>query len=95
MKKKPGLDREEKRILESYERGEWKIAKEREAELTTLRQYARQTLQKNKRINIRLPERDLAGIQAQAIEEGIPYQTLISSILHKYLRGSLAEKRRA
>jgi predicted DNA binding CopG/RHH family protein len=66
-----------------------------EEEMAKLRQYARNTLQKNKRINIRLSERDLLGIQAKAVEEGLPYQTLISSILHKYLRGILRERKNA
>lgn len=89
------LDPEEKRLLESYERGERKPVRNREEEMAKLRQYARNTLQKNKRINIRLSERDLLGIQTKAVGEGLPYQTLISSILHKYLRGILREKRNA
>jgi len=93
--KKMILDPAEKKILESYERGDWKPIKNRESETAKLQQYARNTLQKNKRINIRLAERDLVGIQTKAIEEGMPYQTLISSILHKYLRGVLIERRNA
>jgi predicted DNA binding CopG/RHH family protein len=93
--KKIYFDPEEKRVLESYERGEWKPIRNREEEMAKLRQYARNTLQKNKRINIRLSERDLLGIQAKAVEEGLPYQTLISSILHKYLRGILRERKNA
>ncbi len=90
--KKPKLDAEEKEILASYEREEWRPIKGGKSEISRLRQYARHTLQKNRRVNIRMAERDLAGIQARAIEEGIPYQTLISSILHKYLSGRLSEK---
>jgi len=93
--KKMILDPEEKRLLESYERGEWPKIKNRQEETAQLRQYARNTLKKNKRINIRLPERDLLGIQTKAMEEGLPYQTLIASILHKYLRGIIREKRNA
>jgi len=78
--KKRILDPEEKRLLESYERGEWKPIRNQEEEMAKLRQYARNTLKKNKRINIRLSERDLLGIQAKAIEEGLPYQTLIIGI---------------
>ena len=88
---KKTLDSEEKEILASYERDEWRPVKDPKSEVVRLQQYARNTLQKNKRINIRLAERDLAGIQARAIEEGMPYQTLISSILHKYLSGRLIE----
>jgi len=85
--KKMIFDPEEKRLLESYERGDWQPIKKRQEETAKLRQYARNTLKKNKRINIRLSERDLLEIRTKAVEEGLPYQTLISSILHKYLRG--------
>lgn len=93
--KKHILEPDEKRLLESYERGEWKPSKHRRAEAAKLQIYARQTLRKNKRISIRLSEQDLLGIQMRAMEEGLPYQTLISSVLHKYLRGTLSEKKRA
>lgn len=93
--KKMILDSGEKKLLESFERGEWRPIKHREAEAAKLQRYARNTLQKNKRINIRLSERDLVGIQTKAVEEGLPYQTLISSVLHKYLRGTLTERKRA
>jgi predicted DNA binding CopG/RHH family protein len=93
--KKLILDSDEKKLLESFERGEWKPTKHREVEMAKLQYYARNTLQKNKRINIRLSERDLLGIQTKAVEEGLPYQTLISSVLHKYLRGTLAESKKA
>ena len=92
--KKQTMDSEEKEILVSYERGEWRSAKNGKSEIAKLQKYARNTLQKNKRINIRLSERDLLGIQTKAVEEGLPYQTLISSVLHKYLRGTLTEKKR-
>ena len=88
------LDQEEKDILDSFDKGEFKSVKNKNAEIAKLRQYAANTLQKNKRINIRLSERDLFGIQTKAVEEGLPYQTLISSILHKYLSGSLREEHR-
>ena len=93
--KKQTMDSEEREILASYERDEWRPIKNKRSEIVKLHQYARNTLQKNKRINIRLAEQDLVGIQTKAIEEGMPYQTLISSILHKYLRGILIEKRHA
>jgi len=93
--KKQTLDAEEKEILASYERDEWRPVKNGKSEIAKLQQYARNTLQKNKRINIRLAEQDLIGIQTKAVEEGLPYQTLISSILHKYLRGILRENRKA
>lgn len=85
----PKLEREEQELLESFERGEWSSLRARKAELSRLGTAARATLRKNKRINIRLSDRDLIGLQAKAAEEGMPYQTLISSVLHKYLTGSL------
>ena len=93
--KKIMLEKEEKDILDSFDKGEFKSVKNKHAEIAKLRQYAVNTLQKNKRINIRLSERDLFGIQTRAVEEGLPYQTLISSILHKYLSGSLREAKKA
>ena len=89
------LESEEKEILGQYERGELKRSKTKSQDLAILRRAARATLQKNKRINIRLSERDLIGIQTRAVEEGMPYQTLISSVLHKYLSGLLIDKRSA
>jgi predicted DNA binding CopG/RHH family protein len=91
--KKQIIDSEEKEILASYERDEWRPVKNGKSEISKLQQYARNTLQKNKRINIRLAERDLVGIQTKAVEEGMPYQTLISSVLHKYLSGRLMERK--
>ena len=89
------LDEEEKAILESYERGEWKSIKNSKSEIKKLREYARNTLQKDKRINIRMASRDLDQVQVIAAQEGIPYQTLISSIIHKYVSGYLIDKKRA
>lgn len=82
------LDKYEKEILKSYE------AEEFESILTSKRkkevlQIAANTFKKDKRINIRLSSRDLSAIQRRALEEGMPYQTLVSSVLHKYISGSL------
>ena len=85
---------EEKRILESYERGEWRSVKDLKAEVQPLRMAARNTMQKDKRINIRMSSRDLNQVQVIAAQEGIPYQTLISSIIHKYVSGSLTDRKR-
>ena len=87
-------EKEEKKILESYERGEWHSVKDLKAEVLTLRTAARNTMQKDKRINIRMSSRDLNQVQVIAAQEGIPYQTLISSIIHKYVSGSLTDRRR-
>ena len=92
--KKTVLDAEEKDILESYERGEWRPIKNPKAEIKKLREYAKNTLQKDKRINIRMSSKDLDQVQVIAAQEGIPYQTLISSIIHKYVAGYLIERRR-
>lgn len=93
--KKIILDDEEKGILESFERGEWKPVKNPKREIKKLSEYARNTLLKDKRINIRVSSRDLDQVQVIAAEEGIPYQTLISSIIHKYANGYLIDKKRA
>ena len=79
--KKTILDAEEKDILESYERGEWRTVKNQKQEIIKLREYAKNTLQKDRRINIRMSSRDLDQVQVIAAQEGIPYQTLISSII--------------
>jgi len=81
------LNKKEKEILDSFEKREWVSSsniKERKAELQA---YARATIRKDKRVNIRISERDLRELQRLALVEGLPYQTLISSILHKYVNG--------
>ncbi|MBN4063649.1 hypothetical protein JYT79_02595 [Cardiobacterium sp. AH-315-I02] len=81
------LDQYEKDILEAYEADEYVsvMTPERKKEI---QQMAENTFKKDKRINIRISSRDLVAIQKRALEEGIPYQTLVSSILHKYVSGS-------
>ncbi len=86
-------DADEKELLESYERDEWQTIPNLKSESDRYREYARATFKKDKRVNIRISEKDLVAIQKKALEEGIPYQTLISSILHKYVSGRLAEKK--
>lgn len=93
--KKIILDDEEKDILGSYERGEWVPVKDPKQEIKKLQQYARNTLQKDKRINIRMSSKDLDQVQVIAVQEGIPYQTLVSSIIHKYVSGYLIERNKA
>jgi len=89
------LNNEEKDILDSYDRGQWKPVKNPKREIKKLQQYARNTIQKDKRINIRMSSKDLDRVQVIAAQEGIPYQTLISSIIHKYVSGYLKEKETA
>ncbi len=86
------LTPEEKDILDSVERGEWKRIPNFRKEAARHREAARLTLRKDKRVNIRMTERDMIHLQKAAIHEGLPYQTLISSILHKYISGRLVEK---
>ncbi|MBS3756671.1 MAG: antitoxin [Desulfobacterales bacterium] len=88
------LDKEEKEILETFERGEWEKVKNPKAEIEKHKEYARRTLKKDKRVNIRISSKDLEEIQALAAENGIPYQTLMSSILHRYIHGGLIDKPR-
>jgi predicted DNA binding CopG/RHH family protein len=82
------LDAEEKEILRDFEAGEFKsvLTMQRKQQLA---KAAEDTFKKDKRINIRISSHDLESIQRRALEEGIPYQTLISSIIHKYVSGSL------
>jgi predicted DNA binding CopG/RHH family protein len=85
------IDQDEKALLESVERGEWKTAPGGKRERTRYAAYARATFRKDRRLNIRMSSRDLDAIQKRALAEGLPYQTLISSVLHKYASGRLRE----
>lgn len=86
------LDKEEIEIINSIERGEWVPVKNMGSEIARYTSYAKHTLKKDQRISIRISKQDLVGIQEKAIEDGIPYQTLISSIVHRYVRGGLIAK---
>lgn len=84
------LDKEEKEALDAFESGKYKsvlTAKRKKL----LAETAESTFKKDKRINIRLSSRDLEALQRRALREGVPYQTLVSSVLHKYVSGSLRE----
>jgi predicted DNA binding CopG/RHH family protein len=85
------LEGDEKELLDSVERGEWKSAKAGKRERTRYSRHAKATFRKDRRQNIRLSSRDLEAIQKRALAEGLPYQTLISSLLHKYASGRLKE----
>ena len=78
-------------ILRSFEKGEWKPVKGQKKVLERYRQAAAETLLKNKRVNIRISSMDLEGLQARAAAEGLPYQTLMASVLHKYISGRLVD----
>ena len=86
------IDKEERDLIESIEHDEWRPVKNIKQEKEKAMAAARNTLKKDKRINLRLTQKDYHQIQIKAIEEGIPYQTLISSVIHKYLNGSLAPR---
>jgi predicted DNA binding CopG/RHH family protein len=81
----------EEEILASFERGEWQSVPRLKSEKARYASIASASLAKDKRVNIRISSRDLEDIQARAAEEGIPYQTLMASVLHKYVTGRLAE----
>ena len=78
------LEAEEAELLESVEKGEWKSVRNKSAEISRAKDAAGEYFKKNARVNIRLPERDLLLLKQIAANEGMPYQTLISSVLHKY-----------
>lgn len=83
------LDPEEKALLSSFENDEWNSIKNLKSEKSSARKIATKTLRKDVRINIRLTSCDLSNIKQMAAYEGLPYQTLIASILHKYAAGHL------
>ena len=89
MKKAKYLDKEERDLAQSLEKEEW-VSTLTKKEKKQYEEYARYSLNKQKRINIRMSERDLKKIRAKAIEEGIPYQSLISMLIHKYNEGKVS-----
>ena len=86
------LDREEREILEAFERGELKRPDDADQQIAWARLAAQNTFNKTKRVNLRVTERDFNRAHLVAREEGIPYQTLLSSVIHKYLSGRLVDK---
>jgi len=85
------LDAKEKELLDSVDRGEWRSIRGLKSERKRYGRYAAATFRKDRRVNIRISGKDLEAIQKRALEEGLPYQTLISSLLHKYVSGRLRE----
>jgi predicted DNA binding CopG/RHH family protein len=85
------LEHDEKDILDSVDRGEWRSVKGARRDRNRYARYARATFRKDRRLNIRISSKDLEVIQKRALEEGLPYQTLISSLLHKFASGRLKE----
>jgi predicted DNA binding CopG/RHH family protein len=82
------IDVDEKDLLDSVDRGEWKSTSGGKRERT---RYAKATFRKDRRLNIRLSSKDLEAIQKRALAEGLPYQTLIASLLHKHAAGRLKD----
>ena len=81
----------EAEILRSFEKGEWNPIKNLKKEIIRYGDAAAETLLKNRRVNIRISAIDLEGLQAKAAAEGLPYQTLMASVLHKYVSGRLVD----
>ena len=88
----PKIDSYELEVLSAFEKGQLKSVATK-GELAKFKAAARATAIKDRRVNIRLSSGDLSDIQVKALEEGVPYQTLIASVLHKYVTGRLAEPR--
>jgi predicted DNA binding CopG/RHH family protein len=84
------LNPEEQELLKAFEAGEFKSVLKDERR-TQLAKFAEETIKKDKRINIRISSRDLEALQRRALEEGLPYQSLVSSVLHKYVSGGLKD----
>jgi len=85
------LDQYEQGLLDSYENDEW-VAVTNATDMARYKEAAKNTFKKNKRINIRISQLDLELLQERALMDGLPYQTLMASILHKYVTGRFAEK---
>jgi predicted DNA binding CopG/RHH family protein len=87
------LDAEEREILEAFEKGNLKPVRGRRREFARHRKAAAATFAKDSRINIRISSKDLRALQKRALAEGMPYQTLVSSVLHKFVEGQMVEQR--
>ena len=85
-------DKEERDILNALEKGKMKLATPSKKEIESIKAAANNTLKKDKRITIRLYDHDFVGIQKKAMEMGMPYQTLISGIIHRYIERELISK---
>jgi predicted DNA binding CopG/RHH family protein len=79
------LSKEEQRLSKSVEMGEWKSVANVDEEIRRSKEYAASTFAKTQRMNIRISQRDMDALKVKALENGMPYQTLVSSIIHKYL----------
>ncbi len=86
------LDEEEQEILTAYEDGKTTRVEDTVSLLARHREYAEATFRKDARLNIRILSKDLRGLQRRALAEGILYQTLVASVLHKFVEGRLSER---
>ena len=86
-------DKEEQELMKSIETEAWVSVDNLEEEIRKAKKAAEATLTKSERMNIRISPNDLRRLKIRAMEEGMPYQTLVSSIIHKYLIGRLQEQR--
>ena len=84
-------EKEERELIRSVERGEWEPAADADQLKKEFVQAARNTIKKDARMNIRISQNDITALKTKAMEEGLPYQTLVASILHKYITGRLIE----
>lgn len=87
------LDEEERDLIQSIENDEWSEVPDVERFKEQAQRYAEATIRKDRRMNIRISERDLRNLKKRALEDGIPYQTMVSMILHKYLSGRFSEQK--
>lgn len=87
------LDKEEKEILDAYDKDHLRLSTPSKREKEKIRTMAETTFRKNRRVTIRLYDHDLKGVQKIAMEKGMPYQTLISAMIHQYVEGDLVERR--
>ena len=92
LQRHDSLDDEEQEILTAYEAGKTTRVADTVALLARHREYAEATFRKDARLNIRISSKDLRGLQKRALADGIPYQTLVASVLHKFVEGRLSER---
>ncbi len=86
------LSNDEKELIKSIEKDEWQSISSLQKEIAQSKKIAAATLRKSKRMNLRMTEKDLEAVKIKAMEERVPYQTLVTSIIHKYVSGKLVEK---
>jgi len=87
------LNKDESELLDSLELEEWCSVDNLEEEISSHQKIANNTLKKDKRVNLRMTSKDLEAIKTYAVEEGLPYQTLMSSVLHKFITGRLVDQK--